>query len=113
VKIIRTQRRMEIACAARERDELGQSNSLIYLDNHAPELDKALADAPAAEGAAADGDVAKGEANENESEEAWRQRQRDPCLYHRLEATTRERKTAQVLVFSIGIGICIGIQNWY
>ena len=99
LKTIHTQRRMEIACLARERKELARCNSLIYLDNHAPELDKALAEAALAEGAAADGDAGKGGgATEDESEEAWRKRQHDPCMYHRLETSTRERKTAQVIM---------------
>jgi len=43
-----------------------------------------------------EGENGKVEATEDESEEAWRKRQHEPLMYHRLEATTRERKTAQV-----------------
>jgi WD40 repeat protein len=95
LKIIRVQRRMEIATASLQRKEMNQSISLIDLDNHASQ-DKG--EAAPAEGAAAEGDGNKGELNEDEREEAWRKQQHDPLLYHRFEVTTRERKTTQLIL---------------
>ena len=95
LKIIRAQRRMEIATASLQRKVMNQSISLIDLDNHLPQEQ---GEAAPAEGAAAEGDGLKAELTEDESEEAWRKRQHDPLLYHRLEVTTRERKTTQLIL---------------
>jgi WD40 repeat protein len=102
LKVIKMQRRMELAALSLQHAVLGEAHSLVYLDDHniGPEqLDKALA----AEGTPADagpveGDAAKQEMTEEENEEAWRARQHEPLMYHRLEVTTRERKTAQLLM---------------
>uniref|UniRef100_A0A7S0Y3F9 Uncharacterized protein n=2 Tax=Hemiselmis andersenii TaxID=464988 RepID=A0A7S0Y3F9_HEMAN len=93
IEKVRAMRRIEISMTKAQKKELGMSNSLIELAvaDTAAGGDAAARVAEAAEG------VLQGETAED-PDEVWIRNQDDPCLYHRFEVSTRERKTSQIIM---------------
>uniref|UniRef100_A0A7S0Z434 Cilia- and flagella-associated protein 43 n=1 Tax=Hemiselmis tepida TaxID=464990 RepID=A0A7S0Z434_9CRYP len=93
IERVKAMRRIEIAMTRSQKKELGMSNSLIEL----AVADTAVGGENAARVAEAAEGVLQGETVED-PDEVWIRNQDDPCLYHRFEVSTRERKTSQIIL---------------
>jgi hypothetical protein len=95
---VRMQRRIEIAMHKASKKELGMSNSLI-------ELGVADSTTMTIAAEAKEGEVGEEAAQQegiipdiDDVDEVWTKAQDDPCMYHRFEVSTRERKTSQIIM---------------
>mmetsp|Transcript_6394 Transcript_6394/g.22837 ORF Transcript_6394/g.22837 Transcript_6394/m.22837 type:complete len:1500 (-) Transcript_6394:374-4873(-) len=98
---IRTMREIELKTLARQQQEFGASKSFVQFDSYSLSFDL-----KSREGGDKTGDKTGDKPSDPESlkssavldntDESWRAQQDDPLIYHRLNVTTRERKTAQI-----------------
>uniref|UniRef100_A0A6T7TPL9 Cilia- and flagella-associated protein 43 n=1 Tax=Hanusia phi TaxID=3032 RepID=A0A6T7TPL9_9CRYP len=91
---IRTMREIELRTLARQQQEFGVSKSFAQFDSY--NLGSIDLKREGGGDKAAEVEALKTPAGPDSSEETWRGQQEDPLMYHRLNVTTRERKTAQI-----------------